>query len=137
LERALTGAACRAITKGVGFRYHMCRVAQELGVTGWVRNRRGGSGEFSEFGTLPTEGNKVFRRFAQTFAQVKPVFARRREGTSRVGGSHGRQALPNEYGMAADHAVWNARQTLLTALTTFSTVKPKYLNSSPAGADSP
>ena len=31
--------------QGVGFRYHMCRVAQELGVTGWVRNRRGGSVE--------------------------------------------------------------------------------------------
>jgi len=78
--------------QGVGFRYHTCRVAQELGITGWVRNRsdgsveamvagapdavekiiawarRGpghavvtdvriaeGSGEFREFGTLPTE----------------------------------------------------------------------------------
>jgi len=39
--------------------------------------------------------------------------------------------------LAANHAVWIARQTLLTALTTFSTVKPKYLNNSPAGADSP
>ena len=78
--------------QGVGFRYHMCRVANELGVTGWVRNRRDGSveavvagppdavdkiiawarrgprqatvtgvqitdssGEYSEFGGLPTE----------------------------------------------------------------------------------
>ena len=31
--------------QGVGFRYHMCRVAIEFGVTGWVRNRRGGSVE--------------------------------------------------------------------------------------------
>ncbi len=78
--------------QGVGFRYQMQRVAHELGITGWVRNRRDGSveamvagapdavekivawarrgppgaavtdvriaegsGEFSEFGTLPTE----------------------------------------------------------------------------------
>ena len=31
--------------QGVGFRYHTCRVAQELGITGWVRNRRDGSVE--------------------------------------------------------------------------------------------
>ncbi|MDO8596479.1 MAG: acylphosphatase [Sulfuricaulis sp.] len=31
--------------QGVGFRYHMRRVAQELGITGWVRNRRDGSVE--------------------------------------------------------------------------------------------
>ena len=31
--------------QGVGFRYHMIRVAHELDITGWVRNRRDGSVE--------------------------------------------------------------------------------------------
>ena len=31
--------------QGVSFRYHTCRVAQELGITGWVRNRLDGSVE--------------------------------------------------------------------------------------------
>ncbi|MFQ3619666.1 MAG: acylphosphatase [Spirochaetales bacterium] len=29
--------------QGVGFRYWTCRLAQRLGVTGWVRNERDGS----------------------------------------------------------------------------------------------
>ena len=39
--------------QGVGFRYHTCRVARELGITGWVRNRRDGS--YTAFDMLPTE----------------------------------------------------------------------------------
>ena len=31
--------------QGVGFRYHFSDQAQALGITGWVRNRRGGSVE--------------------------------------------------------------------------------------------
>jgi acylphosphatase len=31
--------------QGVGFRYHFSEQAQRLGITGWVRNRRGGSVE--------------------------------------------------------------------------------------------
>jgi acylphosphatase len=31
--------------QGVGFRYHFSEQAQRLGISGWVRNRRGGSVE--------------------------------------------------------------------------------------------
>ena len=37
--------------QGVGFRYHMRRVAREMGVTGWVRNRHDGSVEALVSGT--------------------------------------------------------------------------------------
>jgi acylphosphatase len=37
--------------QGVGFRYHFSEQAQWLGITGWVRNRRGGSVEATIAGT--------------------------------------------------------------------------------------
>jgi len=37
--------------QGVGFRFHTHRVAQEIGVTGWVRNRSDGSVEAMVSGT--------------------------------------------------------------------------------------
>jgi acylphosphatase len=37
--------------QGVGFRYHMERKARELGITGWVRNRRDGTVEATIQGT--------------------------------------------------------------------------------------
>ncbi len=39
------------VVQGVGFRYHMRRVPQELGITGWLRNRRDGSVEAMVAGT--------------------------------------------------------------------------------------
>lgn len=37
--------------QGVGFRYYMERKARELGLTGWVRNRRDGTVEATVQGT--------------------------------------------------------------------------------------
>ncbi len=39
------------LVQGVGFRYHFMEQAQGLDITGWVRNRRGGSVEAMIAGT--------------------------------------------------------------------------------------
>lgn len=39
------------LVQGVGFRYHFMEQAQGLEITGWVRNRRGGSVEAMIAGT--------------------------------------------------------------------------------------
>lgn len=39
------------LVQGVGYRYHFSEQAQFLGITGWVRNRRGGSVEAVIAGT--------------------------------------------------------------------------------------
>jgi len=39
------------LVQGVGFRYHFSEQAQWLGISGWVRNRRGGSVEAMIAGT--------------------------------------------------------------------------------------
>ena len=41
----------RGLVQGVGFRYHFSAQAQALGVSGWVRNCRGGSVEAMIAGT--------------------------------------------------------------------------------------
>jgi acylphosphatase len=39
------------IVQGVGFRYHTCQIAQQLGVTGFVRNQPDGTVEIVAVGT--------------------------------------------------------------------------------------
>ena len=67
--------------QGVGFRFHTERVAQELGVTGWVRNRRDGSVEAIVQG--PADAVESLRRWAASgppSAQVTAVDAAPAEG---------------------------------------------------------
>ena len=45
MSRHTRRLSVRGRVQGVGFRYATVRVAMELGVTGWVRNRRDGSVE--------------------------------------------------------------------------------------------
>ena len=44
-EREARHLLITATVQGVGFRWHMVQLANRLGLTGWVRNRRDGSVE--------------------------------------------------------------------------------------------
>ena len=68
--------------QGVGFRYHLSRQAQHLGVTGWVRNRRGGSVEAMIAGTPDAvESLLAWARRGPPAAQVERVEVGAAEGT--------------------------------------------------------
>ena len=60
--------------QGVGFRYHFSEQAQFLGITGWVRNRRGGSVEAMIAGTPEAvEAMLAWARRGPSAAQVERV----------------------------------------------------------------
>ncbi len=62
------------LVQGVGFRYHFAEQAQFLGVTGWVRNRRGGSVEAMIAGPPEAvEALTVWARRGPAAAQVERV----------------------------------------------------------------
>lgn len=44
-------AVIRGVVQGVGFRYHTCQTAQQLGVKGFVRNQPDGTVELVAVGT--------------------------------------------------------------------------------------
>ena len=45
--------------QGIGYRYHMQRMARDLDVTGWVRNRHDGSVEAIVAGTADAVGQII------------------------------------------------------------------------------
>ena len=60
------------LVQGVGFRYHFCEQAQGLAITGWVRNRRGGSVEAMIEGTPEAvEALLAWARRGPALAQVE------------------------------------------------------------------
>jgi len=60
--------------QGVGFRYHFGEQAQSLGITGWVRNRRGGSVEATIEGTPEAvEAMVAWARIGPASARVERV----------------------------------------------------------------
>jgi len=68
--------------QGVGFRYHFSEQAQRLGITGWVRNRRGGSVEAVIAGTPEAvEALLVWARLGPPAARVERVEVSAAEGT--------------------------------------------------------
>ena len=68
--------------QGVGFRYHFRQRAQRLGITGWVRNRRGGSVEAVIAGTPDAvESLLAWTRQGPPAARVERVEVSAAEGT--------------------------------------------------------
>jgi acylphosphatase len=69
------------LVQGVGFRYHFSDQAQFLGITGWVRNRRGGSVEAMIEGTPEAvEALLAWARRGPSAAQVERVEVNPAEG---------------------------------------------------------
>jgi acylphosphatase len=67
--------------QGVGFRYHFREQAQRLGITGWVRNRRGGSVEAMIEGTPEAvEALLAWARLGPPAARVERVELSEAEG---------------------------------------------------------
>ena len=70
------------LVQGVGFRYHFSEQAQFLGITGWVRNRRGGSVEAMIAGTPEAvEAMLAWARRGPSAAQVERVEVSAADGT--------------------------------------------------------
>lgn len=67
--------------QGVGFRYRFSEQAERLGISGWVRNRRGGSVEALIAGTPESvEALIAWARVGPPAAQVERVEACEAEG---------------------------------------------------------
>ena len=67
--------------QGVGFRYRFSEQAQHLGVSGWVRNRRGGSVEAMIAGTPDAvEALLTWARLGPPAARVERVEVSAAEG---------------------------------------------------------
>jgi acylphosphatase len=68
--------------QGVGFRYHFSEQAQWLGVTGWVRNRRGGGVEAMIQGTSESiEALIAWARIGPATAEVERIDITPTEGS--------------------------------------------------------
>jgi acylphosphatase len=67
--------------QGVGFRYHLSQQAQRLGITGWVRNRSGGSVEATIEGTSEAvDALLAWARLGPPAARVERVEVSAAEG---------------------------------------------------------
>jgi acylphosphatase len=69
------------LVQGVGFRYHFSEQAQWLGISGWVRNRRGGSVEAMIAGTPEAvEAMLTWARRGPAAARVERIDVSETEG---------------------------------------------------------